>query len=92
MLVAAHEVGHNFGMRHDSDCSTFCNAKGAKEKCDRDGKFITSAGGKHVMWPTSVDGSDANNDVFSECRSAFFLTYTSGLPSLSLQSYAPYNM
>jgi hypothetical protein len=25
------------------------------------------AGGRYVMWPTSVDGSAGNNFVFSEC-------------------------
>lgn len=51
-LVFAHEVGHNFGMLHDTDCSSGVEPGGL---------------GNFIMFPVSVDGSQANNDEFSQC-------------------------
>ena len=71
MLVVTHEVGHNFGMEHDTKCNRFCNDDDYPEhaaKCEvgNDGMEI-SGNNKFIMWPTSVDGKDSNNNVFSEC-------------------------
>eukprot|EP00050_Salpingoeca_kvevrii_P019313 m.84640 g.84640 ORF g.84640 m.84640 type:complete len:985 (-) comp8355_c0_seq1:59-3013(-) len=64
-LVFAHEVGHNFGMNHDTDCSSFCSAN--PSECS-DSSTVSSGGfGNYLMFPTSVDGSEINNNKFSPC-------------------------
>eukprot|EP01147_Barroeca_monosierra_P000097 gene97-3490_t len=63
LLVFAHEVGHNFGMPHDDQCGSFCNAN--PDQCS--GNTVQAPGGRFIMWPQSVDGSQPNNNVFSGC-------------------------
>eukprot|EP00049_Salpingoeca_infusionum_P002017 m.52975 g.52975 ORF g.52975 m.52975 type:complete len:961 (-) comp11345_c0_seq2:160-3042(-) len=70
MLVFTHEVGHNFGMSHDTSCSVFCSDPSNSAHCE--GSEVTGgSGGHYIMWPISVDGSQANNDRFSPCSIDF---------------------
>jgi hypothetical protein len=75
MIVVTHEIGHNFGMPHDTDCSRYCNHKEFTDhaaKCSDGIEFkATDVNNKHVMWPVSVEGDDTNNDIFSECSRYF---------------------
>ena len=48
----------------------FLNTKGGNDCCSSDDKIFNglfNSGGRYAMWPTSVDGSDANNAQFSAC-------------------------
>eukprot|EP00050_Salpingoeca_kvevrii_P003604 m.228838 g.228838 ORF g.228838 m.228838 type:complete len:1124 (+) comp10856_c0_seq29:1917-5288(+) len=70
VLVFTHEMGHNFGMPHDTECQDWCSAESAA--CTDSGSCTNCVipsvvGGNFVMFPFSVDGSQANNEVFSEC-------------------------
>lgn len=53
-LVAAHEVGHNFGSPHDS--TTTCAPGGSS--------------GNYIMYAYATDGSLPNNALFSSCSIA----------------------
>ena len=70
MQVFAHEIGHNFGMPHDTACSVWCSGNpgvcGSGSSCSN---CIVDGGtaGNYIMWPYSVDGSQSNNEVFSPC-------------------------
>ena len=67
MLVMAHEIGHNFGMIHDTLCKTWCSQY--PNMCASDGQTLTYGGsnGNFIMWPVSVDGSLPDNYLFSLC-------------------------
>jgi disintegrin and metalloproteinase domain-containing protein 17 len=54
-LVLAHEIGHNWGAEHDVANDATCSP---------------TSGGKFIMHPVAVSGSDANNDEFSPCSRA----------------------
>eukprot|EP00730_Choanoeca_flexa_P016800 TRINITY_DN8006_c0_g1_i2.p1 TRINITY_DN8006_c0_g1~~TRINITY_DN8006_c0_g1_i2.p1 ORF type:complete len:909 (+),score=143.27 TRINITY_DN8006_c0_g1_i2:91-2817(+) len=63
-LVLAHEIGHNFGASHDDACSTFCRSN--PSECSTSSQVGVS-GNYYLMWPSSVDGTQPNNDLFSAC-------------------------
>eukprot|EP00040_Diaphanoeca_grandis_P001861 m.19821 g.19821 ORF g.19821 m.19821 type:complete len:990 (+) comp12631_c0_seq1:399-3368(+) len=63
-LVFAHEVGHNFGMKHDSECAEFCNAN--PDECDGDA-VANGAGGAYIMSKDAVAGDQSHNNKFSTC-------------------------
>jgi len=51
VFVTGHEFGHNWGSSHDSDSSEECAPKN----------------NRYMMYPAAVDGSQANNYLFSKC-------------------------
>jgi len=51
VFVTGHEFGHNWGSSHDSDTSTEC----------------APSGNRFMMYPAAVDGSQTNNEKFSNC-------------------------
>ena len=53
-------------MNHDTDCRTYCTSH-SSECTEGDTITTSSTGGNYIMWPQSVDGSDANNNLFSSC-------------------------
>ncbi|GFS18810.1 disintegrin and metalloproteinase domain-containing protein [Elysia marginata] len=55
-LIVAHEIGHNWGARHDPTGSSplSCNPS-------------TSQGGKFLMWAYLLHGKDPNANKFSPC-------------------------
>jgi hypothetical protein len=55
-------------MSHDNSCSSYCSAN--PSQCSDSTTYASDAGGRYIMWPISVDGSAANNFVFSGCSRA----------------------
>ena len=64
VLVLTHELGHNFNMPHDNG--------GCSSGVDR------GTGGNFIMQAQAVDGSQPNNDQFSECSRTFAGTKLTG--------------
>jgi len=64
-IVTAHEIGHNFNMNHDDSCKSYCTANPAD--CEGDKYIKNLNAGSYVMNPIAVDGSRANNRIFSAC-------------------------
>eukprot|EP00038_Savillea_parva_P006160 m.162062 g.162062 ORF g.162062 m.162062 type:complete len:1018 (+) comp12140_c0_seq1:496-3549(+) len=73
-IVFAHEVGHNFGMQHDSQCNDYCSQPGSScTDCQGNGPICVDGGvsGNFVMFPTAVSGNQPNNRLFSPCSEQF---------------------
>lgn len=70
ILVFAHELGHNFGMPHDSACAVWCgnhpSACGDYDTCTNCA-VLGGTNGNYIMWPLAVDGSKSNNAFLSDC-------------------------
>ncbi|XP_069140541.1 disintegrin and metalloproteinase domain-containing protein 10-like [Argopecten irradians] len=50
----AHEIGHNFGSKHDPETQGTCSPGSGN-------------GGNYIMFPSATSGNEANNQMFSSC-------------------------
>ena len=50
VIIAAHEIGHNWGSQHDDSSSSECSPS-------------PDNGGKYLMYPIAQDGTASNNNV-----------------------------